>query len=498
MAYPGYLRYFDSTIRLLAERGHEVDLFFDTPDKQEEGLAAVADMPPNVRVRGGLPSREPHQRFDIKQLRRVTNYVRFLEPRFAQSHYLRGRAAERLPEQWSFLLRRRTLPRPLVRTLLRALLWMEQAIPPSVDLERLVKESEADVVVASALVLGVPASVDLVQSANALGVPTVAAIASWDHLTTKGMLHVPTTRVLVWNDVQRIEARELHWVPDGRIVVTGAQPFDRWFGREPELSAETFRERVGLPPERPVVLFVGSTASISAPDAEQRFVRTWIEALRASEERTVRDAAVLVRPHPYNSEGWANADFSDLEHVSIWPRHGANPVDEGDRSDYFHSLVHAEAAVGINTSAMIEAAIVGTPVLTVTSGEFAVSQEGTLHFHYLLPEHGGFVREARSLDEHVAQLAALLAAPEQTREELRAFVHTFVRPQGLDRPATDLVADAIETAPAAARVRGPGRVDLAARRAALGLWVRWNRRARHALERPRSEREADAAVKVRG
>jgi hypothetical protein len=477
MAYPGYLRYFDATIRALAERGHDVELYFDRPQKQEEGLAATAAMPPNVHVRGDLPDREPQGRVDVRQLRRVTNFVRYLDPRFANAHYLRDRRAAKLPPQWQQLARRRTLPGPVARPLLRLMIWIECAVPPSAELERFVEEVGADVVVAASLVAGSSRETDLVQSANARGVPTAAAIASWDHLTTKGMLRVPTRRVLVWNETQRREAIELHRVPGDCVVVTGAQPFDRWFERRPELEPEAFRERVGLPPDRPFLLFAGSTAGISRPDAEHQFVRRWIEALRASEDESAREASVLVRPHPYNSDSWRGVTLDEYERVSVWPRHGANPVDEADRSDYFHSLLYAGAVVGINTSAMIEAAIVGTPVLTVTSPDFTLTQEGTLHFHYLLPENGGFLRVARSLDEHVGQLASVLGAPERTRDELESFVRRFIRPHGLDRPATPFVVEAIESLPSAAPVRQQGALSRRGSRVALRLWTRWNRRA---------------------
>ena len=46
-------------------------------------------------------------------------------------------------------------------------------------------------------------------------------------------------------------------------------------------------------------------------------------------------------------------------------------------------MYHASATVGLNTSAMIEAAIVGRPVHTILVPEFQHSQEGTLHFRYL-------------------------------------------------------------------------------------------------------------------
>ena len=85
----------------------------------------------------------------------------------------------------------------------------------------------------------------------------------------------------------------------------------------------------------------------------------------------------------------------------MWPRGGANPVDQASKNDYFDSMYHSAAAVGINTSAQIESGIVGRPVFSVRVAEYAGTQEGTLHFHYLLNENGGLLHMAGSLDEHV-------------------------------------------------------------------------------------------------
>ncbi len=218
--------------------------------------------------------------------------------------------------------------------------------------------------------------------------------------------------VTVWNREQQSEAVEFHGIDPARIVVTGAQPFDRWFERTPTDRAR-FCRRIGLSPDRPIVLFVGSTASISAPDAELYFVRRWIAALR--EVPALANIGILVRPHPYNSTHWREADFSDLPNVAIYPR-GANPVNEADRQDYFDSLFHADAVVGVNTTAMIEAAIVGRTVHSVLAPEFEDTQGGTLHFRYLLAENGGFLRVAPSLPEHAQQIAETIdGARDRTR-----------------------------------------------------------------------------------
>jgi hypothetical protein len=184
-----------------------------------------------------------------------------------------------------------------------------------------------------------------------------------------------------------------------------------------------------------------------APSAvEAPFARRWIAALRASRDPAVAGAAVLIRPHPFNVEGWQSTDFSDLGPVAIFPNARFTPSADSARAHFFDSLYYASVVVGVNTSAMVEAAILGKSVLSLMTGDFAATQQGTLHFHYLLPENGGFLRVARSFDEHVAQLADTLRNPELSRAQTQSFVRSLLRPRGLDVPCTPLLADALERA----------------------------------------------------
>ena len=153
------------------------------------------------------------------------------------------------------------------------------------------------------------------------------------------------------------------------------------------------------------------------------------------------------------------ADFSDLGPVAIWPRQRYTPAEESARTSFFDSLWYSAAIVGINTSAMIEGAILERPVLSLLTPEFAGTQEGTLHFHYLLPENGGFLRVAHSLEEHEAQLVEVLKRPELVREQTERFISTFLRPHGLDVACTPLLASAIERA-ARETAAVPGRESL--------------------------------------
>jgi hypothetical protein len=144
-------------------------------------------------------------------------------------------------------------------------------------------------------------------------------------------------------------------------------------------------------------------------------------------------------------------------------------VNESDRQDYFDSLYHSEAVVGINTTAMIEAAIVGRTVHSVLADEFRDTQGGTLHFRYLLSENGGFLRVATNLQEHAVHVAETLAAPEVGRAACERFVRTFVRPHGIDVATTPILTEALEQL--AARPRTRARMPLVLYPLSACLWT---------------------------
>jgi hypothetical protein len=457
MSSPEYLRFYDDTIRELAARGHEVALAATVVRQGKpvrfESIAGA----PGIRIAGLVPPRGDRWVTLAAAVRGTMDFVRYLHPDLAGASALRARVKRQgLPSGLQWVDRIHVLGQGGVARVQRALERIERAIPIAPPLVEYLERESPDVLLVSPLVEPASEQVDLVRAAQSLGIRVAALIASWDNLTNKGDLRVRTGLVAVWNDAQKREAMEYHRVPADAIAVTGAQPFDRWFARTPSKTREAFCRDVGLPDDRPFVLFTGSSIFIARAEVEMPFVRSWIQALRASRDPRVRDLAILVRPHPYNGRAWNPDVCADLPGVAVWPRGGYDPVEESSRAGLFDSLFFSEAVVGVNTSAMIEAAIVGRPVFSIEAAQFAGSQGDTLHYRHLLPENGGFLRVASTLDAHAAQLSAVLGDPASARTELARFVGAFVRPHGLDRPATPLLADAIArfgSAPAPAPVR---------------------------------------------
>jgi hypothetical protein len=458
---PGVLRQFSSLVSELKERGHAVHIALNEggdADRREvvEDVVQGADC-----VTYGLaPARGEEDGWQPVAwvVRALGDLARYTHPRYADAPVLRGRMTKKvLGHLSSFrgldpVMRRATLrlARRLAATtdaglserVIRRARRLELTIPSSPEIDRYIRAQAPDAVLVTSVIKPASAQVEFLKSARRLGVPAATCVASWDNLTNKGLLKFAPERVFVWNDVQRREATELHGIPPDRAVATGAQLFDPWFERRPSTTREEFVSRIGLDPARPYVLFLGSSPFVTNhSDDEVRFVERWLDALRASGDERLRGLGIAIRPHPVG-KGWKHADLTRFENVVLWPPHSERPIKPEDQREYFDSLAHSAAVVGINTTAMIEAAIVGKSVLTVLAPEFA--QESTLHFHYLLEENGGFLHVASSPEEHARQLAEVLDEDPADAERRRRFVESFVRPHGLNRPATPILADAVE------------------------------------------------------
>jgi hypothetical protein len=462
LSSPEYFRFFDGTMLGLALHGHDVSVVVNVvrPGKPVP-LEALAGIHERVSVVGLVPRRGDAWEALAGAVRGTQDFIRYLHPDLSRATRLRARAkSQALPWFLQPLDRIRALSPGTVAALMRWLQSIERSIPVSDAVARFLDTLAPDLVLVSPLVELRSEQVDIVRAAQARGTRVATLVASWDNLTNKGDLRVATDVITVWNEAQKREAIELHRVAPETVVVTGAQVFDRWFNRSASTTREAFCRQVGLPGAQPFLLYTGSSIFVSRAETEMAFVRRWIEALRSSPDPEIRTLAVLVRPHPYNGKAWRADVCADLPGVAVWPPGGFDPIDEANRTGFFDSMFHASAVIGINTSAMIEAAIVGRPVFAIELPDFAGSQDETLHYRHLLPENGGFLHVAATLDDHVRQLGAVLQNPERAREDLEQFVERFVRPLGLRRPATPALVEAIErcetlpvSAPARSRVR---------------------------------------------
>lgn len=454
----GYLRHFDSVVSSLVNRGHSVCL------APQDG---VFKLPSSLKSHSRISFAAcPKKRTDgwndhASLLRRASDYLRYLTPVYEKSGKLRARAFNKLIHSfsngvrdveagwaefgWNFSQDERN-------KLKRLFDQVEHNIPPDLGFKEFLTSESPDVVLITPLIDLGSGQTDIVKAAQSLGIPVGMLLFSWDNLSTKGSIHVLPDRVFVWNDLQKREARELHNVPASHIHVTGAARFDRFYAMKPATHRNEFYKLLGFNQSFPLITYLCSSKFVA--EEEFSFIKMWLDNIRHSSDKLTKNANVLVKSHPDIKTTWHATNQQRVQWDKIGRVMLSSPFEDesvkvvgtsfSGHQLLYDSLHHSAVAVGLNTSAEIEAGILGTPVYTIHgSGLLAEGQSDTLHFHYLLKKNGGFVEEASSFDEHNAQLTTALAGKIDLKQ-IQQRTADFVRPKGINTPATKLLVRGIE------------------------------------------------------
>jgi hypothetical protein len=458
------LRHFDSVVLALADSGHDIALA--TPGKSNDfPLPQAVTSHPRIVSRVCPEAREDEWKDAATDFRTLVDCGHYLESPFFEAEKLRSRAFRAVAQAMTgdktrhltarcptcntkfvdgdFGNLRPSLGDAAAHRLHRLARLIEDAIPSDPGRERFLQEEAPDVVLVSPLVRFGSEQSDWVKSAKALGIPVGFAVFSWDNLTTKGVIHVEPDRVFVWNAVQKREATEYYGIPPEKVVITGAPRFDSFMELRPSVDREAYCRSLHLDPAAPIVTYLCSSEFVAGH--EVAFVEQWITDIRLDGRLT--SCNVIVRPHPRSVRQWSEVDLTRHARVGL----SLSRVLNADQSLY-DALYYSAAVVGLNTSAQIEAGILGKPVLTLLAPGFERGQGGTLHFRYLLREEGGFVELAKDLAEHTTHLARAIGGGYDLAG-IRSAVERFIRPDGWHRPATPILANAItEMAPGKASV----------------------------------------------
>lgn len=432
-----FFRYLDGVIRDLRSRGHDVVIAVDTKrmtagysDRalrlciQETGCLEEAIIQPVKWSKAGAI---------IRDINGYANYFRKDHP------------SPSWADQWKKyfskggqrLLNVRPLESMLHLSLSR---WLLKTIerkwePDSRILERLWKD-RPDIVVACPFIWTMSADADYIKAAAKLKIPTVVAIASWDHLAGKGLFPLIPDATLVWNHDMANDAFYLQDIPEDKIVTVGSPPFDFWFDAVPTKDRGIFLSEVGLNPDYPYIVYLCSSRPI-AGSSEPAVVQSLIEKLKARND--IKNLQILARPYPSMAHVWDGVEIPD---VRIWPRNGDWPDTDETRQTLFNTLYYSMAVVGINTTAMIEASVLNRPSMTLMTKEFEASQNGRAHFRQMLK--GGFLETAKDFKSAAEILAGLFNGNDSKEQQRLEFARNFLRPGGLDRKASFFAAQAIE------------------------------------------------------
>src|SRR4029079_7310847 len=149
MAHPGHARNFESTLRLLCERGHEVHIAVDRAAKKRlpgtaKLLEQLVDEHPKLTW-GTVPKRQDADWAPVGLGYRASlDYLRFADPAFVQPDKIRERAGRPVPvlAKWTASGPTRS-PRAL-KLMRRVLCTAERAVPVSPEIVDFVRTQNPD------------------------------------------------------------------------------------------------------------------------------------------------------------------------------------------------------------------------------------------------------------------------------------------------------------------------------------------------------------------
>lgn len=442
-----YIKFYsiDDAVRALYARGHKVSIVMGM--KQKENFpydviqSALQDLP-GLEVFPILTRR--FWRRTALTVREILNYISILD-----------HERERV---WDVLKWRRFLP-PFIWQLLntsyggslirnpsfqeRLRSW-EKKIPVDGRIKHWIKTQAPDIVILSPLINPASVEADYLQAALALGLPSVYALYSWDNLTSKGTFHMIPDRSLVWSRSLALDLTKWHNIPPRQIIVTGAPRFDPWFEGKLTQDRNEFCKIAGLDPKKPFILYVSSTFLVDSnynKELSEAIVISEISSALQQHHET-EDIQILVRPHPTNSQSVIKSiiDLND-ERIHVYPLRGEFPDSDGRRRMLYNSIHHSRAVVGVNTTAFLEAAILDKPCITIWMPRFEQTQM-LPHFHHLAD--ADFLDTANGAQEVPLILMRLIDGRDERAGNRRRFVKDFIRPHGMEKPAAEAYADAIE------------------------------------------------------
>ncbi|UCE51516.1 MAG: CDP-glycerol glycerophosphotransferase family protein [Desulfobacterales bacterium] len=435
---PALFRSFEKTFRYLCALGHQVKVLYDHYDRPHIVDRALKACQAELSNFEAMPMLSRRKWLRLSNVREMVDYANYLRPRHPTPWEARRWRRKIIFKPISKALKYSKIANKLLANngIFLMLKWMQRLIPPDQDILRWLKTNRPDVVVSSPYILPRTSEIEYIQAARALQIPTIAIVLSWDNLTTKGTFHIIPDAVFVWNDALAKEATSLHDVPPDKIFITGAPVFDFWFEMQPSLDSHSFCSKAGISADQAFVLYLCSSKYISGD--ETSFVKAFAKALRNNPD--TRNISVLVRPHPLNATIWNG--FED-ENIAVWPKEASWVDTEEVKQDYYNSIYHSAAVVGVNTSAFLEAAILDKPCVTILTEQYRSKQSERGHFRHLLK--GNFLEVTHSFSESASVIAGILAGKDSKKEQRQRFVRDFIRPHGLDRYASEIMAKTIES-----------------------------------------------------
>lgn len=264
-------------------------------------------------------------------------------------------------------------------------------------------------------------------AANALNIPTLALIQSWDRTASKGYPAHHPDYCIVWNEPMAKEADMFLEIPRERVFVEGAPPWDEYLNEHGPLAAaekEAFFRKWNLDLDKKLVFVALNGPATHGENA--RLIRDLCKANLQNMQVMFRShPAYLIEPEKTQELVKVFAEFGvqnmHLMHPIVRdPSNKDYVVTEEDRK-FMHDMFRAcDVTVSIMSTWMIESSIFDKPNICIEYGryitqlyDFDLSEYKAEHITRIFDYEA--VHRVRSPEEMIATLQNIFKNPRELR-----------------------------------------------------------------------------------
>jgi len=295
------------------------------------------------------------------------------------------------------------------------------------------------------------AEVPLLRTAVQRGVRTIAVDPSWDNFTNKLLPVRHTDRLVVWNDIMKQQAVDLHGYRPEEVRACGPPHWDRYFQAGSTVSREAFFTRIGADPSRKLVTLTTTPPSLYSH--HDHVIRVLMRAIETGQWR--HPAQLLVRLHPRDDleryaafRGTPRLIIEKPFRATVRAGDGlAVDITAESQQHLADTLRHSDVIVTVASTIAIEASVFDTPVVDVsfdgeTPSEFVRSARRYYRFtHYANITRQGAAPVAETPGQLIEHVGRYLSDPSLDREGRRRVV--LDQCQYTDGRSSERVANAV-------------------------------------------------------
>lgn len=289
--------------------------------------------------------------------------------------------------------------------------------------------------------------VPVLREAKRRGIKTTGMFRGWDTFVSHGFLRVVPDLLLLQNAYLRETGEDFQFLPNDIMKVIGFPQFDAHFRKDWIEPRESFFKRLGLDPQKRMILFGAMESYWFSGDGE--IAEVFDELVESG--KLPQDLMMLFRPYPGyvgSLERVKRLKYvkPDIDSFSL-DQAGVLELREKQISHLLNSIYHSEIVVSIASTIALDGVALGRPAISAAFEKttrpfwFSVKRFYDHCTHFMEVFKTGGVKVANSSEEFADAVNLYLKNPRADSAARAALMEKFIEPH--DGKAGERIAQAI-------------------------------------------------------